>query len=125
VNVVDSSGWLEYLTDGAKADFFALPIEDEANLITPTICMYEVFKRVLQVIGEERAVEAMGVKFRDGIVELNRQTAIEAARLSIRNKLSMADSINLATAQAYDATLWTMDAHFKDIEGVRYIEKKP
>ena len=124
MNVVDSSGWLEYLTDGVKADFFALPIEDEENLVTPTICMYEVFKRVLQAIGEERAVDAMGIMSRGKIVELNRQTAIEAAHLSITLKLSMADSIILATASANDATLWTQDAHFKDIEGVQYVEKK-
>jgi len=125
MNVVDSSGWLEYLTDNANADFFVLPIEDEANLLTPTICMYEVFKRVLLVFGEERAMDAMGVMSRGEIVDLNRQAAIEAARLSVQLKLSMADSIILATAQAYEATLWTQDAHFKDIEGVRFIEKTP
>ena len=125
MNVVGSSGWLEYLTDGANADFFAVPIEDEANLATPTICLYEVFKRVLLVFGEEQAMDAMGVMSRGEIVDLNRQAAIEAARLSARLKLSMADSIILATAQTFDATLWTQDAHFKDIAGVRYIEKKP
>lgn len=124
MNVVDSSGWLEYLIDGANADFFALPIKDEANLATPTICIYEVFKRALLELGEERALDAAGILSRGSVVELNRQEAIEAARLSVQLKLAMADSIILATARAYEATLWTQDAHFKDIEGVRYIEKK-
>ena len=123
MNVVDSSGWLEYLIDGANADFFALPIEDEENLATPTICIYVVFKRVLLELGEERALDAVGILSRGTVVELNQQDAIEAARLSIQLKLAMADSIILATARAFQATLWTQDAHFKDIEGVKYIQK--
>lgn len=125
MNVIDSSGWLEYLTDGANAEYFALPIEDEANLATPTICIYEVFKRVLLEFGEERALDAVGLMSWGAIIELQQQDAIEAARLSVQLKLAMADSIILATARAYKATLWTQDAHFKDIEGVRYIEKIP
>jgi len=38
--------------------------------------------------------------------------------------LPMADSVMLATARAYNATLWTQDAHFKDVEGVKYVEKR-
>ena len=123
MNIVDSSGWMEYITDGTTADFFALPIEDEANLLTPTISIYEVFKRVLVEFGEERAMDAVGVMSRGKVVDLNRQAAIEAARLSVQSKLAMADSIILATARAYDAALWTQDAHFMGIEGVQYIEK--
>lgn len=124
MNVVDSSGWLEYLVDGPNANFFAQPIEDEANLATPTICIYEVFKRVLIEFGEERALDAVGILSRGAIVELHQQAAIEAARLSVQFKLAMADSIILATAQEHAATLWTQDAHFKDIESVRYVEKQ-
>ena len=124
MNVVDSSGWLEYLSDGVNADFFAPPIEDEENLVTPTICIYEVFKRVLGELGEERALDAVGTLLRGNVVELSQQEAIEAARLSVQYKLAMADSIILATARTFQATLWTQDAHFKEIEGVRYIEKK-
>jgi predicted nucleic acid-binding protein len=124
MNVVDSSGWLEYLTDGANANFFAQPINDEANLVTPTICVYEVFKRVLLELGDELALDAVGSMSRGVMVELNQQDAIEAARLSVHLKLAMADSIILATARAYEATLWTQDVHFKDIDGVQYIKKK-
>ena len=124
MNVVDSSGWLEYLIDGANADFFALPIEDEENLATPTICIYEVFKRVLAQFGEERALQTIGSMSEGTIIDLNRQLAIDAAILSVELKLAMADSLILATARAYNATLWTQDAHFKEFEGVCYIEKK-
>jgi predicted nucleic acid-binding protein len=125
MNVVDSSGWLEYLVDGANADFFEPPILDGEHLIIPTICLYEVCKRVLVQSGEERALAAIGNMSEGILVDLDRKIAIDAARLSAELKLSMADSIILATARAYDAVLWTQDAHFKDIEGVRYIEKQP
>ena len=125
MNVVDSSGWIENLIDGANADFFAQPINDEETLATPTVCIYEVFKRVLLEFGEERALDAVGIMSCGEVVDFNRHTAVEAARLSTQLKLAMADSIILATARACDATLWTQDAHFKDIEGVRYIEKQP
>lgn len=123
MNVVDSSGWLEYLADGKNADHFALPIRQAENLVTPTICLYEVFKHTLLEMGEEKALDIIGLISFGRIAELTRDLAIEAARLSATTKLSMADSIVLATTRAYDATLWTQDAHFKDIESVRYFEK--
>jgi toxin FitB len=83
----------------------------------------EIFKRALLIFGEERALEAAGSMFQGQILDLNRQIAIDAARLSVEYKLSLADSVILATARLHDATLWTQDAHFKDIEGVKYIAK--
>ena len=124
MNLVDSSGWLEYLTGGGNADFFAPPIRDIARLITPTICLYEVFKRVLAQFGEERALQTVGSMSEGMIIDLNRQLAIDAAILSVELKLAMADSLILATARSYNATLWTQDAHFKEIEGVCYVERK-
>jgi len=123
MNVVDSSGWIEYLADKENANFFDAPIRNSDELLVPTICMYEVFKRVLQEFGEERALEAMGLMSIGQIVGLDRQIAINAAQISNELKLAMADSIILATARANEATLWTQDAHFKDLEGVKYIEK--
>jgi len=124
MNVVDSSGWVEYFTKGTNAKFFIPPIQDVENLLTPAICIYEVFKRLYLDMGEENALQAVGIMSYGQEVELSRKIAIDAAQISIDMKLAMADSIILATARANNATLWTQDAHFKDIEGVRYIEKK-
>lgn len=124
MNVVDSSGWLEYLTDGPNADIFAPPILDSSQLVTPTICLYEVCKRVLMQFGEERTLDVIGIMGEGKMVDLDRQIAIEAALLSVELKLSMADSIILATARAHEATLWTQDAHFQHLPGVRFIDKK-
>jgi predicted nucleic acid-binding protein len=124
MNVVDSSGWIEYATDEENADFFERPISDTENLLVPTVCIYEVFKRVLREFGEERALDVIGLMSLGKIAELDRQTAINAAQISTARKLAMADSIILATAQAHNATLWTQDEHFKGMEGVKHIVKK-
>jgi predicted nucleic acid-binding protein len=124
MNVVDSSGWIEYVTDEENADFFELPISDQGHLIVPTICLYEVFKRVLREFGEDRALDVIGLMSLGEIAELDRQTALDAAQISTELKLAMADSIILATARIHNATLWTQDEHFKDLEGVKFIEKK-
>jgi predicted nucleic acid-binding protein len=124
VNVIDSSGWLEYLGEGKNADFFSHSIEDIDRLIVPTICVYEVFKRMISLKGDKEALRAIGVMSQGHFVELNSQIAIDAARISLDFKLALADSVIFATARAYDAILWTQDEHFKDLEGVRYIEKK-
>jgi predicted nucleic acid-binding protein len=124
MNLVDSSGWIEYIADDANADFFEPSIVDSENLLVPTICVYEVFKRVLQEFGEERALDAIGAMSLSTIIDLDQQIAIHAAQISNELKLAMADSIILATARAYDATLWTQDEHFKGIDGVKFKEKR-
>jgi predicted nucleic acid-binding protein len=124
MNLVDSSGWLEYFSDGQNADFFAPVIEDTENLIVSTINLYEVFKRVLQQRGESEALQAVALMHQARIVGFTASLSLEAAKLSIDFKLPMADSILLATAQGENATLWSEDEHFKDIPDVQFIEKK-
>ena len=124
MNVVDSSGWVEYFTKGTNAKFFVPSVQDVENLLIPAVCLYEVFKRLTLDLGEENALQAVGIMSYGRIIELDRKIAIDAARISLDLKLAMADSIILATAREYDATLWTQDAHFKGMENVKYIEKK-
>jgi len=124
MNVVDSSGWLEYFADGDNADFFAPAIEDTKNLLVPVICIYEVFKRILQQSGVNEAQQHISDMKLGKIIELDESLALSAAKLSADLKLPMADSIILATTRANNATLWTQDEHFKDLDGVKYIEKK-
>ena len=123
MNVVDSSGWLEYFADGENADFFSAAIERLAELVVPTISIYEVFKRVLQQRGEGDALQAVALMAQGKVVELDMRVALEGARLSHEEKLPMADSLILATARLYNATLWTQDSDFEALEKVRYIEK--
>ena len=123
MNVVDSSGWLEYLADASNADFFAPAIENTAALIVPSISIYEVFKRVLQQRDETAALEAVALMSQGHVVELSQTLALDAAKISHSSKIPMADSIILATARAYEATLWTQDVDLDGFANVRYVAK--
>jgi len=123
MNVVDSCGWLEYLSDGPDAASFAAAIEDVEQLVVPTISLYEVFKRVLQQRGEGAALQSVAQMLQGLVVPLDISLSISAASLSDAHHLPMADSIILATARAFRAALWTADAHFVNLEGVHYIAK--
>lgn len=120
MNVVDSCGWLEFLAAGPNADFFASPLSDITTLLVPSISVYEVFKRVLIQRGEGDALQAVALMQQGRLLELDSGAAVSAARLSAELSLPMADAIMLSAARANDATLWTQDAHFDGIEGVRY-----
>ena len=123
MNVVDSSGWLEYVAGGPNAGFFAKAIETTRDLIVPTLSVYEVFKRILQQRGEGEALQVIAVMQQGRVVELSSPLALQAARLAVDLQLPMADSIMLATARAFEATLWTQDADFKDIPDVKYVAR--
>ncbi len=123
MNVADSSAWLEYFAGGPGARHFAAPIEDTKNLLVPSICLLEVFKRVLQQRGESEALQAIALMQEGRVVDLDISLAVEAARLGVEEKLPLADGVILATARRHGAILWTQDADFKGIEGVRYFEK--
>ena len=124
MNVVDSSGWLEFFADAGNADFFTAPIQDTPSLVVPTLSLYEVFKKITRERGEGDALQAVAVMQQGSVVDLSVSLSLEAARLSLEHRLPMADSIILATARSHGATLWTQDADFEGIEGVRYIEKQ-
>jgi predicted nucleic acid-binding protein len=125
MNLVDSSGWLEYLSDGPNADLFAKPLADTENLVVPTIVMYEVFRVMLRGAGEERAMVAQAHMQQAQTVDLTSELAVQAATLSHTLRLPMADSTILATANAHGATLWTQDEHFRECPSVRYFAAKP
>jgi len=123
MNLVDSCGWLEYFADGPNADFYAAALEDTGSLIVPTICILEVFKQVFQQKSEDAALQAVAAMHQGLILPLDASLALRAARISSDLKLPLADSVILATARTYLGVIWTQDAHFKGLEGVRYIEK--
>lgn len=125
MNVVDSSGWLEYFADGENASFFAAAIEDADHLLVPVVCIYEVFKRILQQRSISEAQVHIGDMHTGRIIDLDASLALSAAKISVELKLPMVDSMILAATRANNATLWTQDEHFKDLDQVQYIEKKP
>jgi predicted nucleic acid-binding protein len=124
VNVVDSSAWLEYFANGPNAGYFAPPIEAVGELLIPTICLLEVFKRILQQRGESAALQAVAPMQQGQVVDLDATLFLTAAHLGVQAKLPLADSVVLATARHHDATLWTQDADFARLPGVRYRAKR-
>ncbi|MBU4200946.1 MAG: type II toxin-antitoxin system VapC family toxin [Verrucomicrobia bacterium] len=120
MNIVDTSGWIEYFFSGSNATFFSKPIEDTANLIVPVICLYEVFKKVNIVADEARALQIIGQMKQGRVVDLTEDIALRASLVSIRHKLPMADSLIYATASARSAILWTQDDHFQNLPGINY-----
>ena len=123
MNLVDSSGWLEYFADGRNAGFFAGAIEDTENLIVSTINIYEVFKRILQQRGEEAAMKAVALMHQAGVIDVTSFIAMDAVKLSNDLKLPMADSLILATARTCGAILWTQDADFEGLPDVKFTQK--
>ena len=121
MNVVDSSGWLEYFADGPNAGFFAPAIQRSADLIVPTVSLYEIFKRVLQQRDEGDALRAVAIMQQGTVAELTATIALNAAKISVEVGIPMADSIMLATARSFGALLWTQDADFSGLEGTRYV----
>jgi len=124
MNIVDSSGWLAYFADEPNAKHFLTPLNDTASLVVPTVTIYEVFKVVLRESSENEALQAAVAMRKGTVVDLTVLLAIAASKLSLEHNLPMADSIILAAAKEFDATIWTQDSDFKNIGDVKYFPKK-
>ena len=124
MNVVDSSGWIEYYVSGPNAGFFEGPLLDVENLLVPSISILEVYRYVLRKRGRQDAL-AVAASMRQGrVLALDEGLAIEAAEIGASHALPLADSIIYASAQSHDATLWTQDADFEGLEGVEFKPKR-
>ncbi len=124
MNLVDSSGWLEYFADGKNAGFFAPAIENTKLLIVSSINCYEVFKRIVQQRDENAAMQAIAVMRQGAVVDVSADLALVAAKVALALKLPLADSLILATARLRRATVWTQDSAFEGIDGVKYTAKR-
>jgi toxin FitB len=124
MNIVDSSAWLEYFANTKNAKHFAIAIEKSKKLIVPTVILYEVFKKVLKEKDEHVALTIAAHMKRGKVVSLNLEISLRAAKISALRKIPMVDSIILATAEKYDATVWTQDSDFRPFSNAKYFQKK-
>ncbi len=124
MNVVDSSAWLAWFAGEPNAKQFKKAITDTDNLIVPVLCVYEVFKVLLRETGETDALKAITLLQHGKIVDLDTEISMNAAKLSHDKNLPMADSIIYTISEKYSATLWTQDADFEGLPGVKYFPKK-
>ena len=122
MNLVDSSGGLEYFTNGKNSDRFASVIEDTEGLIVSSLNIYEVFKKVIAERDENAALEAVAVMQQAKVMDVTSSIALQAAKFSYIFKIPLADSIIYITAIENNAIVWTQDADFKGMEGVEYFE---
>jgi toxin FitB len=123
MNVVDSSGWIEYFQDTDRADLFAQAIEDDFDLIVPTIAIYEVHRKLSQHLSESLVSECLDVMRKGQVIEVCDELAVSAAKLSAKHQLAMADAMMYATARAHKATFWTQDEDYQGLVAVKYFPK--
>jgi predicted nucleic acid-binding protein len=124
MNLVDSSGWLEYFVDSKYAKHFAPAIEKINELIVSTINIFEVYKKILTQVDDYHALQAVAIMQQGKVFEVSTEISIQAAKLSFELKIPMADSIIYVTAQKNNALLWTMDSDFKELKDVNFFNKK-
>ena len=123
MNLVDSSGWLEYLSDGKNAKLFAPAIEKTDDLIVSTINIYEIYKKILLERDESSAIQVVGLMQQAKVIEVSSKISIQAAKLSYERKMPMADSLIYTTARQNNAIVWTQDTDFKELDDVKYFKK--
>jgi toxin FitB len=123
MNIVDSSGWLEYFSGGPNSDKFEIPLKDTASLIIPVITIYEVFKVILREAGENEALQVIASMQKGSIIDLTTSIAMDASRISLKYNLPMADSIIFSTGQLYGCVIWTQDSDFENLPNVKFFSK--
>jgi len=119
--LVDSSGWLEYITSDLKADLFAPYLEGERPVLVPAIVLYEVRKILLQRQPKTIADLFVSEALRRTVVPVDQEIALSAAVISVQHELPMADALIYATAEINGAELVTSDAHFKGLPRVTFL----
>ncbi|MHB8883062.1 MAG: PIN domain-containing protein [Thermodesulfovibrionales bacterium] len=121
--LIDSSGWIEFFTDGPLAKEYAVHIKDPSKIVTPTIVLYEVYKKIKRERTESEALSAVSALNQTVVTDLSESIALLAADLSIKHALPMADAIVYASALENDCRVVTGDAHFRELDGVLFIGK--
>ncbi|HUX19778.1 MAG TPA: type II toxin-antitoxin system VapC family toxin [Spirochaetia bacterium] len=124
MNVVDSSCWLEFFSGSEVGEKIAPVLEDLEHLVVPSITIYEVFKKLLRELDEDRALFAVAHMKQGKVVDLDADLAISSARIGQELRLPLADSIIYSVSTKHGATLWTQDKHFQSHGAVKYFEKR-
>jgi predicted nucleic acid-binding protein len=123
MNVVDSSGWIEYLQDTHRADLFAAAIEDRAHLLVPTIALFEVHRILSRSLPADLVNRCLDVMRLGRVLDLTDVRALAASNIAARHKLAMADAAMYSMALEFGATFWTQDVDYQGLPGVRYQAK--
>ena len=123
MNVVDSSGWIEYLQDTDRADLFAQAIEDRHQLLVPTIALFEVHKVLSRSLPADLVKRCLDVMRLGRVLDLTDARAVAASKVAAQHKLAMADAAMYSMAQEFGASFWTQDVDYRGLDGVQYCAK--
>lgn len=123
MKLIDSSGWLEFFSDGPRAEDYEAHIEDVEQILTPTLVLYEVYRWLKRERGEEEALVAVAQLDKSHVLPLTATIALTAADVSLEHGLSMADAVVYATGLLHRAPIVTSDRDFAGLPDVIYIEK--
>ena len=123
MNLVDSSGWIEYLQDTPRADLFASAIEDRNHLLVPTIALFEVHRVLSRSLSADLVNRCLDVMRLGRVLDLTDERAIAASHIAAQHKLAMAAAAMYAIALEFGASFWTQDVDYQGLPGVRYQAK--
>ncbi|MFC1583986.1 type II toxin-antitoxin system VapC family toxin [Fibrobacterota bacterium] len=124
MNIVDTSGWLEYFAGSSRVKYYEKAVEKTSELLVPAVCVYEVFKKLLTDYGEDEALTAIGHMKTGKVIDIDFGISVQAAKISKEHKIPMADSIILACGIKHNAVIYTQDSDFKKMPNVKYFEKR-
>ncbi len=120
MNVVDSSGWIEHFQSSHRAAFFSAALSDKAQLLVPSIAVYEVHRRLSAWLPANLMTECVGIMESATVIDLTARRAVAASNAAQKHNLAMADAIMYSIAQEFKATFWTQDVDYQGLPGVRY-----
>jgi predicted nucleic acid-binding protein len=123
VNLVDSSGWIEFFQAGGNGPVFKPVIEDRNALLVPTIALFEVHKVLSRRLPYELVERCLNVMRLGRVLDFTDARAIAASQIAARHPLAMADAAMYSMAQEFGATFWTQDADYQGLVGVNYFPK--
>jgi len=123
MNMVDSSGWIEYLLDTDRADLFADPIEQRATLLVPVIALFEVHKVLSRKVPADVVTQCLDVMRLGRVLDITDHRAMAAANIAVKHRLAMADAMMYSMALEFGATFWTQDVDYQGLPSVTYFAK--
>ena len=123
MNVVDSSGWIEFFLAGPNGLTFKSVIEQRDQLLVPTIALFEVHKILSRSLSAELVDRCLDVMRLGRVLDLTDRRAITASKVARQHRLALADAAMYSMAQEYGASFWTQDIDYQDLSGVRYFAK--
>lgn len=123
--VVDSSVWIDVVIRAPGWQRFSPYLAKAGEVRVPSVVVAEVGKWFLRQEGSVPAGMVVAHMLRHEVVALEAELAVKAARLGVKHRLSLGDSIIYATAVHSGSELITMDAHFEGLPAVRYFARAP